>query len=114
MSMILIHARIVVHQLYPTVGFGWAVRTVAFIFLGLLAISNVFLKSRLTHKPKPFRVMEFIEPLKEARFSLVSSANFFFFLGVFIPNNFIILSALRIGMSNYLAGYLLAILNAVR
>jgi hypothetical protein len=103
-----------VHSIYSSAGFGWAVRAPAFVFLGLLIIANFGLTSRLNHIPKPFHFMEFVKPLSEPRFALVSSANFMFFLAVFIPSNFVILSGIENGMSPYLAGYLLAILNAVR
>ncbi|OKL57666.1 hypothetical protein UA08_06944 [Talaromyces atroroseus] len=104
---------ILIAQMYRKVNFGWAVRTAAFIFLGLLAIANVFLRSALKHKPKPFRVTDFVSPLKEPRFILVSMACFMIFLGVFLPGNFIVLDAIRHGMNANLAFYLLAVLNGV-
>lgn len=100
--------------MYRKVNFGWAVRTAAFIFLAMLAIANVFLRSGLKHNPKPFRIMDFVNPLKELRFILVSMACFMIFLGVFLPGNFIVLDAVRHGMNSNLAFYLLAVLNGVR
>ena len=100
--------------MYRRVNFGWAIRTAAFIFLGLLVIPNVFLRSALKHNPKPFRIMDFVNPLKELRFILVSMACFMIFLGVFLPGNFVVLSAVHHGMNPNLAFYLLAVLNGVR
>jgi hypothetical protein len=58
--------------------------------------------------------MDFVNPLKEPRFMLVSMACFMIFLGVFLPGNFIVLDAVHHGMNGSLAFYLLAVLNAVR
>ena len=89
-------------------------RTCGFIFLGLLVIANLTVESRLKPRPTPFHVMELIRPLKEPAFLCVALGSFFFFWGVFLPTNFIILEAQYFGMSTQLAGYLLAILNAAR
>ena len=101
-------------QLIPKVGFAWAMRSIAFLLLGLLIIANLTVKSRLKHRSKPFAISEFLRPLKEARFVFTALAAFFFFWGVFLPWNFITLQAEASGMSPYLAGFLLSILNAVR
>ncbi|KAH8807190.1 major facilitator superfamily domain-containing protein [Xylogone sp. PMI_703] len=104
---------ILVEQMNRKVSFGWAIRTTAFIFLGLLIISNTLLRSALKHTPKPFNIMDFVNPLKEPRFVLVSMACFMIFLSVFQPSTFIVLDAVRHGMSNDTAFYLIAVLNAV-
>lgn len=57
--------------------------------------------------------MEFIVPLKELPFDLTALGCFLFFLGMFLPFNYIIVQAQADGMSANLAGYLIAILNAV-
>lgn len=103
-----------IYRLIPTVGFGWAMRICAFIFLGLLIIANFTVESRLKPSRKPFLVQEFLDPFKEPAFRLVALGSFFFFWGVFLPTNFIILEAQKYGMSTELASYLLAILNATR
>lgn len=58
--------------------------------------------------------MEFIVPLKEVPFTLTTIGSFLFFLGMFLPFNYIIVQARADGMSTNLSSYLLAILNAVR
>jgi hypothetical protein len=55
-----------------------------------------------------------VEPLKDTKFNLVTASSFFFFLGLFIPINFIEVQAIHNGMSTRLAGYLLSVLNAAR
>lgn len=103
-----------ISRLIPTAGFGWSMRAVAFLFLGLLVISNLTIRSRLPPKPTPFALNLFLEPFREPPFLFVALGSFFFFWGVFLPTNFIILQAEYDGMSIELSGYLLAILNAGR
>ena len=105
---------IMVERLIQEVGFGWAMRTAAFLILFMLIIANLTVKSRVPPSPKPLILMDFIHPLMELPFLLVSIGSFVFFLGLFLPLNFIILQAKADGMSVHLAGYLLAILNATR
>ncbi|KAL3459391.1 riboflavin transporter MCH5 [Aspergillus heterothallicus] len=103
---------IMISRLIPTVGFGWSMRAVTFLFLGLLIISNLTIRSRLPPKPTPVALSQFLAPFKEVPFCLIALGSFFFFWGVFLPTNFIILQAQHDGMSLELSEYLLAILNA--
>lgn len=89
-------------------------RAVAFLFLGLLIISNLTIRSRLPPKPTPFAFNQFWVPFKELPFLPVALGTFFLFWGFLMPTNFIILQAVHDGMSLRLSGYLLAILNALR
>ncbi len=57
--------------------------------------------------------MEFIVPLKETPFLLTTAGSFCFYFGMFLPFNYIVVQAQVAGMSTNLAGYLIAILNAV-
>ncbi|MCJ1457942.1 hypothetical protein MMC28_008311 [Mycoblastus sanguinarius] len=104
---------IMVNRLVVEKGFGWAMRAAAFLILGLLIYANLTLKSRLPPMPKPWSIMDFINPLRELPFFLTVFASFLFFFGMFLPFTFIILSAEYNGMGTNLAGYLLAVLNAV-
>jgi hypothetical protein len=56
----------------------------------------------------------FLEPFKDITFVMLTAASFLFFLGLFIPINFIEVAAIHSGMSIELSGYLLAVLNAAR
>lgn len=105
---------IMVERLVQEVGFGWAMRISTFLILFMLIIANLTVKSRLPPTPKSLILMEFIHPLMEIPFLLLCIGSFLFFLGLFLPLNFIILQAKANGMSAHLAGYLLAILNATR
>ena len=103
---------ILVQRLIPKIGFPWTMRVAAFMILGLLVIANLTVKSRLPPSPKPLHVMEFIRPLMELPFFLTVFSAFLFFFGIFLPFNYVILQAIDVGMSENLASYLLAILNA--
>lgn len=102
---------IMVVRLIPEVGFGWAMRICAFLILGLLIFANLTVSSRIAPSKRPFSVMAFIRPLKEPSFLLLTGAVFFFYWGMFTPFTFIVVEARTHGMSQYLANYLVPILN---
>jgi hypothetical protein len=101
-------------RLIPKIGFGWAIRATGFMMFGLMVIGNVTVKSRIKPHARPFVLRDFVEPLTELPFVFTSLATFFFMLGTFLPFDFIPSHAEYEGMSPYLAGFLLSILNAVR
>jgi MFS family permease len=105
---------IMVNKLIPEVGFGWTMRISAFLILFLMVIANLTLKSRLHHQPKKVNVNQFIQPIREILFLLVLTSSFLFFLGVFLPFNYIVQMALRNSMSASLANYLVSIVSALR
>ncbi|KAL9595450.1 MAG: hypothetical protein Q9219_006441 [cf. Caloplaca sp. 3 TL-2023] len=94
-------------------GFPWAMRGAAFLILGLLVYANLTVRSRLPPMPKPWSFVDFVTPFLELTYFLVVFASFLFCSGLFLPFNFIILSAEHDGMSSNLANYLVPILNAV-
>jgi len=103
---------IMTNHLIDQVGFGWSMRIVAFLILGLLIIANLTIKSRLPPTPRSFEFMHFVTPFKETPYWTLVVACFLFFMGLFLPINFIETEALANGMSLSLAQYLIPILNA--
>ncbi|RDW63804.1 hypothetical protein BP6252_11349 [Coleophoma cylindrospora] len=103
---------IMINKLLPQIGFGWTMRAIAFMFLGLLIFANITVKSRLSHTPRSWKMWDFIVPLKDPKFALLAVGSFFFFWGLFIPINFISLYGQKHGMSTNFAAYQIAILNA--
>jgi len=129
-------------QLIPQIGFGWAMRTCAFLILALLVVSNLTVQSRLKPSRRPFKLAALVKPLREPAFALLTAAIFFFYCknntpesrqtarpvdqllpfpkypfankkgGMFIPITFIVVEARAKGMSPRLADYLVPILNA--
>ncbi|KAI4653494.1 hypothetical protein J4E93_001260 [Alternaria ventricosa] len=99
-------------HLIPEIGYGWTMRTFGFLILGMMTIAFFTVKSRLPPQPRTLEFKVFVEPFRDIRFVLLTIASFLFFMGLFIPINFIEVQAMAAGMSTSLAGYLLAILNA--
>jgi MFS family permease len=95
-------------------GFPWAMRAIAFLFLGLLGIACLTVKSRLPPRPKPLVVSDYFSGFREPAFVWTIIGSFFFYLGMFLPFNYIILQAQKQGMNPNLVPYLLPIINAVR
>jgi predicted MFS family arabinose efflux permease len=105
---------IMMNRLTESVGFPWALRAVAFLFLGLCGVAALTVRSRLPPRPRPLVVSEYFVGFREPAFALLLLANFLFFWGMFLPFNFIILQAEQVGLDPALLPYLLPIINAVR
>lgn len=104
---------IMMDKLIKQVGFPWMMRSVAFMFLALLIVSCLTVKSRLPPRPRPFAFREYTDSLKEIPMLVTVIAQFLFFWGMFLPFNYVLLQAKAAGMSHNLIPYLLSILNAV-
>lgn len=63
---------IMVARLVGEVGFAWTMRICAFLILALLIVANLFIKSRIPPFPKPVKLMDFIKPLTEPTFALLT------------------------------------------
>lgn len=101
------------HQLQPAVGFGWAVRAIAFINLGLCVVILMILCRKPGRRAPKARM--YIDPraFKERSFGLFAIGLFFQFLAYYIPLFYIPSYATsRLGTSEEFAFYLLAISNA--
>lgn len=104
---------ILVSHLIPQVGFPWTMRICAFLILFLLGISNATIKARIPPMPRPLAPVEFLLPFKELPYLFLTIGSFLFFMGMFLPINYLIVQATAEGMSARLAGYLIPILNAL-
>ncbi|OAA59581.1 major facilitator superfamily transporter [Niveomyces insectorum RCEF 264] len=104
---------IMLDHLIPRIGFPWAVRAVAFLFLGLLVLCALTVRSRLPPRPRPLVLAEYLSGFREPVYLLTVVASFFFFWGMFLPFNYIELQARAAGMRPALVPYLLPIINAV-
>lgn len=103
---------IMVDRLVNRIGFGWTMRAVAFLLLGVLIVGNLTVRSRLPPLKRPFVLKDFFRPYQEPAFLLLTIGTWFVYIGGFIPFTFIIVQARARGMSANLAGYLVSILNA--
>jgi MFS family permease len=106
---------IMVTRLIPRIGFAWTMRAVAFMFLGMLGVSNLTIRSRLEPRRKKFVFVDWVRPFwADSAFAITTAASWFFFFGMFLPFTYVILQAQQQGMDPSLAQYLIPILNAVR
>lgn len=103
-----------VDHLIREVGFGWAIRIAAFLILTMLIIGNLTVESRLPPMPKDLGLVDYLKPLTERTYGLTTMGSFLFYLGMFLPVNYIQYQATLYGMSASMASYLIPILNGVR
>ena len=66
-------------RLIPDIGFGWAIRTCAFLIFALLIWANLAVRSRIPPTKRRYRLKDFITPLGELPFALLTGAIFFFY-----------------------------------
>ncbi|KPM34231.1 hypothetical protein AK830_g12337, partial [Neonectria ditissima] len=104
---------IMMDKMITQVGFPWMMRTMAFMFLALLTVACLTVKSRLPPRPRAFVLMEYLDGLRDIRMSVTVLGFFFFMWGMFLPFNYVLLQAEAAGVSQTLIPYLLPILNAV-
>jgi len=100
--------------LIPEVGYGWALRIPAFLILALLIFGNLTVKLRLPPSPKALKLNQYFKPLTETPYLVTTIASFLFYLGLFLPINYIQVQSTEYGMSKHLASYVIPILNAAR
>ncbi|KAH1339860.1 hypothetical protein KXV68_007049 [Aspergillus fumigatus] len=99
------------HALYSRrLGFGWGVRVVGFVILGLLAIACTLVRERLPpRKGRFFLLRAFLQP----SYSFLVAAVFLSFWGMWVPCFFIVSFAIqKKHMGGNLAFYTLSIVNA--
>ncbi|KAI0827531.1 monocarboxylate permease [Trametes gibbosa] len=104
---------ILLEKLIPAVGFGWAVRIVAFILLACLIVSCLTIRTRLPLSGHlSFRTAIDLGGFRDPRYTLASIGAFLLFYGFFIPYFYIQIYATFRGVPPHIAKYLLAIMNA--
>ncbi|KAI0763860.1 monocarboxylate permease [Trametes elegans] len=104
---------IILEQLIPAVGFGWAVRIVGFVLLACLAVSCATIRTRLPLSGHiSFRTAIDFGGFRDARYSLAALGSFLLFYVFFIPYFYIQIYANYRGVDPRIAKYLLAIMNA--
>ena len=106
---------LMLQRLFSLVGYRWATRILAFVFLFQLIIANILIRSRLPPPPKG-SLGSSIWPdwriFKQGTFVLTTAGVFFVEWALFIPLSYITSYALAQGLSPAFSYQLLAILNA--
>ncbi|KAK6502089.1 hypothetical protein TWF481_009898 [Arthrobotrys musiformis] len=90
--------------------FGWTVRSIGFLFAGLLLITSFTVVERLPHRKGTFFLPE---AFRIPTYNLFVAGNFFILWGLFTPFFFIPTFALNLGMSHSMSIYLVSILNGL-
>ena len=104
---------LMLQDLFPKVGWAWATRIQGFIYIFLLLVAVVLIRSRLPARPDSKAIPDprvFTDPA----FALVTFGSFFLELGLFIPITYITSYALETNgaIDSTFAYQLLAIFNA--
>lgn len=102
-------------KLFPEVGFRWATRVLALIFLVQLVVANILVRSRLPRPPKGSLAAS-IWPdwriFKNITFCLTTAGTFFVEWALFVPLSYLTAYALKQGLDPAFSYQILAILNA--
>ena len=105
---------LVLQRLFPQVGFRWATRILAFIFLFQLIVANILIRSRLPRAPKG-SFFSNIWPdwriFKNVTFCLTTAGTFFIEWALFVPLTYLTSYAIAQGVPATFSYQLLAILN---
>ena len=106
---------LMLQKLFPMVGFKWATRILALIFLVQLTVANILIRSRLPPPPKGSEASS-IWPdwkiFKNITFCFTTAGTFFMEWALFVPLSYLTAYALKQGISPAFSYQLLAILNA--
>ncbi|KAH7303926.1 major facilitator superfamily domain-containing protein [Stachybotrys elegans] len=103
---------IMISNMIRTVGYGWAMRTAAFVILVLLIITNLTLRSRRVRTHTKLPRSSLIKPFHEIAFVVLLAGLFLVPFGLYVPVTYIPSVALGAGLETEMAQNLVAIYNA--
>ncbi|GAB7364639.1 hypothetical protein MBLNU230_g5442t1 [Neophaeotheca triangularis] len=103
---------LMLQQLFPKVGWGWSLRILGFIFLVLLIVANLTIRSRLPPKPGGNVIPNF-KIFRDPAFLLCTVGTYFLEWGLFIPITYLTSYALSTNaLSSAFSYQIVAIFNA--
>ena len=100
---------IMLNHLFASVGFAWAVRAQSFLYLGLLIISNLIMKTRLPAGGK--KDIDLKGLLTDVPYLLCTAGSFFVFWGLFVPYFYLQLFCSKHDLPANIVTYGITILN---
>ncbi|EUC60404.1 MFS general substrate transporter, partial [Rhizoctonia solani AG-3 Rhs1AP] len=105
---------IMLNKVFERHGFGWGVRSTAFVVLACLIAANLLMRTRLPPKSKrpPTPPPDFKAIMTDFSYLAAIAGAFLVMMGLFLPIFYIQLFAVVHGIDETLAFYSLAILNA--
>lgn len=103
---------LMLQSLFPKVGWAWATRCQGFIFIILLILANLLIRTRLPPRPGGSVLPDF-KIFRQPAFLLVTVGTYFLEWGLFIPITYLASYSLQSGaMSPTFAYQIVAIFNA--
>ncbi|TFK49230.1 MFS general substrate transporter [Heliocybe sulcata] len=104
---------IMLQELIPRIGFGWAVRVAAFSMMLCLLVACLTLRPRLPPRGR-IRLSDIVdlEGFRDPRYALCGVGAFLIFYALFTPYFYLEIYADFRGVPKHISKYLLAILNA--
>ncbi|PYI03423.1 MFS general substrate transporter [Aspergillus sclerotiicarbonarius CBS 121057] len=103
---------VMVSRLIDKASFGWAMRSIAFLILFLLIIASLTIRERVPPRPETLNKETILRPFHDVKMVLLVSGCVLLTLGMWIPLDYIITSALAGGMRPSLGQWLVPIQNA--
>lgn len=102
-------------RLIASVGYGWAMRTGAFIIAALLIVANLTIRRRNTTVTKAKLTKEVLtKPFREVPFALLLGGLALVPFGLYTPINYLPTAAIRAGIERAMAQNLVSIYNGAR
>ncbi|KAA8647985.1 uncharacterized protein ATNIH1004_003868 [Aspergillus tanneri] len=104
---------IMISSMIQSTGYPWAMRTAAFLILGLQIIAILTVRPRAKLAPKKMPAGRFAAPFKEFPFVMLLLGIFVLTYGIFIPIDYLAVQGFEDAhMSEEMAQYLVSIFNA--
>ncbi|CDO77908.1 hypothetical protein BN946_scf184692.g6 [Trametes cinnabarina] len=105
---------IILGVLVPRIGFGWALRVVAFILTVCLALACLTIRTRLPpSKDLSWRKAIDLGGFRDPRYTLAALGSFLILFAFFVPYTYIQIYATFRGVPPHIGKYLISILNAM-
>ncbi|KAI0775614.1 MFS general substrate transporter [Trametes elegans] len=102
---------IMYRQLFPQIGFGWAVRASGFIILALLVISCATIKSRIPPSRKNTGFFPDASVFRDTPFVMLVTGCFLVNFGLFIPFTYLANYSIYHGVSSGTSFYIISAMN---
>lgn len=103
---------LMLENLFPRIGYGWSIRVLAFITLGLCAVACLTVKGRTTRDDVDWHeALPELKSLRNFDFAMCSAGVFFIEWGFFVPVIYLVGYARAQGLSSGYANAIIAYLN---
>lgn len=107
-----VYVPLMLDHLFPRIGYGWSIRVLAFIVLGLCAVTCLTVRCRTTRDDVDWHeALPDLKSLKNLDFAACSFGTFLIEWGFFVPVIYMVSYAKSQGLSSGYSGALMAYLN---